>query len=65
VNTLRNGNIGMKKLKMTSFSDLVDEINKKWGHTYEDVKEEDESILKGIKFDYVIIDELPLNDKAE
>ena len=55
----------MKKLKMTSFSDLVDEINKKWGHTYEDVKEEDESILKEIKFDYVVIDELPLNDKAE
>jgi len=57
----------MKKPKMTSFSDLVAEIDKKWGHTYEDVKEEEEDLpkLKGLSFEYVIIDELPLNDKAE
>lgn len=30
-----------KKLEEATFSKLVQDIDKKWGHTYESVKEED------------------------
>ena len=37
MNTLKKSNIG----KDNSFSKLVRDIDKKWGHTYEEVKEND------------------------
>jgi hypothetical protein len=34
-----------KKLEEATFSKLVSAIDKKWGHTYEDVKEEEDEVF--------------------
>ena len=63
-----------KKLEELTFSKLVEDIDKKWGHTYEDVEEEDHildaAVVAGwatgdVYRNLIILDELPLNDKAE
>ncbi len=62
-----------KKLQDATFSKLVQDIDKKWGHTYIDVKEEDLTLEAAEKAgwnkedfhsNFLTIDELPLNDKA-
>jgi hypothetical protein len=62
-----------KKLQDATFSKLVQDIDKKWGHTYIDVKEEDLALEAAEKAgwnkndftsNFFTVDELPLNDKA-
>jgi hypothetical protein len=52
-----------KKLKDATFSKLVQDIDKKWGHTYESVKEEDlvlEAAEKaGWDIGLLILEEMP------
>jgi hypothetical protein len=59
-----------KELEAASFSNLIRAIDKKWGHTYEDVKEEDLVLSAAEKagwddnYKTLIIEELPLNNKV-
>lgn len=50
------GNTRMTKKDVT-FSKLVQDIDKKWGHTYEDPPEEPDHVWE-------LLITLPLNDKA-
>jgi hypothetical protein len=44
-----------KKLENATFSNLVEQLNKKWEHTYEDVKEEDEVFLAAEKAGWSLV----------
>lgn len=56
-----------KKLEEATFSKLVQAIDEKWGHTYEDVKDQilEEAVIAGWDPKLLVVDELPLTNKAE
>jgi hypothetical protein len=61
-----------KKLQDNTFSKLVEAIDKKWSHTYEDIEDKDllfeiDDLFNIDDWDpkLIFVEELPLNDKTE
>jgi hypothetical protein len=57
-----------KKLEEATFSKLVRDIDEKWGHTYEDFEEDgiyEAATKAGWDPKLLVIEEVPLNDKAQ